>query len=293
MKTIYCMTTFLLCYFSIAVYADEMRKWSSSNGKYEIEAKLIRVSEDGNTVCLQKPDGRQIDIPVGKLSENDRDFIRESAPIETDERPTIMTSGRDCIKAVLADIDDSEDRSTIAKFINKCILTFEKTDHSVTLEWKNRKNKNTRYGLYDYTFPNGYGKDWAYFKYHAFINIAPETATFSCYMFFYVYAENWEFIDGNSTCLVDGKEDIIGMFPKVNWKREMSNDDICESAIYFLSDFKVDIHNTLASRSFCGIILGGKKYTFQKIPINDSFNTGIRECFIVYNILNKYYKVVQ
>ena len=279
MKILYYATSILLCYFTVAAYAGEFRTWSSSSGKHKTEAGLICVTDDGATVCLQKSDGKQIEVPLDKLSEDDQYYIQELPPKDIDERPTVMTSGRDCVKAVLADIDDVGDRSTIAKFVSKCLLTFERKDHSVTLEWKNRKNKNTLYEMYDYTFPNGYGKDWAYFKYHAFINIAPETTTFSGYMFFYLYTENWEFIDGNNTCLVDGKEDIIGMFPKVNWKHEMSNDNTCESAIYYLSDFKADIHNTFISRSFCGIILGGKKYTFQKIPINDSLNTGIRECF--------------
>jgi hypothetical protein len=52
-----------------------MRTWTSSTGKFKVEAKLLSV--DGDIAKLKKEDGRIIDLPVEKLSDADIAFIEE------------------------------------------------------------------------------------------------------------------------------------------------------------------------------------------------------------------------
>ena len=51
------------------------RIWVSSDGKFEIKAKMIEVVED--KVKLEKPDGGIVTVPVGKLGSKDQAFVRK------------------------------------------------------------------------------------------------------------------------------------------------------------------------------------------------------------------------
>ena len=59
--------------------AAEFRTWTSTDGQFQVVAKLIKL--DGETVHLERQDdGRQIAVPLGKLSSEDRLFLRRVPP---------------------------------------------------------------------------------------------------------------------------------------------------------------------------------------------------------------------
>ena len=53
------------------------RTWTDSSGTYKVEAELVKL--DGEVVELKKPDGTVIKVPLDKLSEADRVFVRPKA----------------------------------------------------------------------------------------------------------------------------------------------------------------------------------------------------------------------
>ena len=61
----------------MAAVPASARKWTSSNGKFSIEAELVDV-KDGN-VRLKRKDGEIKTIPVSKLSKADRDYLASLA----------------------------------------------------------------------------------------------------------------------------------------------------------------------------------------------------------------------
>lgn len=50
------------------------RSWTSIDGKFKIEAAVVSVSEDA--VTLRKEDGKEITVPLNKLSRKDSEFAR-------------------------------------------------------------------------------------------------------------------------------------------------------------------------------------------------------------------------
>src|SRR5688500_3863783 len=53
--------------------AEEQRTWKDATGKFEVQATLVRVA-DGKAY-LRRTDGREIAVPVEKLSQADRDYL--------------------------------------------------------------------------------------------------------------------------------------------------------------------------------------------------------------------------
>ncbi|PQO44737.1 SHD1 domain-containing protein [Blastopirellula marina] len=53
----------------------EMRTYTSADGKFQVEAKLLKVNADG-TISLLKKDGKEISVPLTSLSEADRTFVQ-------------------------------------------------------------------------------------------------------------------------------------------------------------------------------------------------------------------------
>lgn len=65
--------------FPYSSYADEpSRTWRDAAGKFSIEAKLIDVQND-TVVRLQKTTGDTINVPLAKLSDADREYIKSRA----------------------------------------------------------------------------------------------------------------------------------------------------------------------------------------------------------------------
>ena len=52
-----------------------MRTWTSKDGKYVIVANLVKL--DGIMVVLKRKDtGKEVRVPLTKLSKDDRDFVK-------------------------------------------------------------------------------------------------------------------------------------------------------------------------------------------------------------------------
>ena len=55
----------------------EFRTWSDATGKFKVRAKLLRKSD--TTVTIVTEEGREVKVPISKLSEADQAFLRSSA----------------------------------------------------------------------------------------------------------------------------------------------------------------------------------------------------------------------
>ncbi len=62
--------------------SHHMREWTSKDGKSSTKATAISVSN--GKVRLSKPDGKQVDTPIDKLSEVDRTYIRMFLQVDPD-----------------------------------------------------------------------------------------------------------------------------------------------------------------------------------------------------------------
>ena len=51
------------------------REWTDNSGTHEVEAELVKL--DGDTVYLKKTDGAVTKVPLSKLCEDDRKFVRQ------------------------------------------------------------------------------------------------------------------------------------------------------------------------------------------------------------------------
>ena len=63
----------------------ETRTWQDESGKFKIEAELLEVNED--SVRLRKADGKEISVPIARLSKTDQDFVRASQKSTTSPNP--------------------------------------------------------------------------------------------------------------------------------------------------------------------------------------------------------------
>ncbi len=58
------------------IRADEpLRKWTDKSGEYEVEAKLVSISSDGNTVSIELRDHQTVDVAIERLSSDDRRYL--------------------------------------------------------------------------------------------------------------------------------------------------------------------------------------------------------------------------
>ena len=61
----------------VAASPSWARKWADKTGKYSVQAELVEVR--GANVILKKSDGAVISVPVARLSEADRAFVKRAA----------------------------------------------------------------------------------------------------------------------------------------------------------------------------------------------------------------------
>ena len=54
---------------------NDTRTWTSAGGDHKTEAIFVRYK--GGKVSMMKPDGKVIDVPLEKLSDDDRQFVRD------------------------------------------------------------------------------------------------------------------------------------------------------------------------------------------------------------------------
>ena len=71
----------MLLLFALSVDAGEMRKWARKNGK-EFQAEFVKVEQDQeghNMVTFRKPNGNELTVRLGNLSEDDRKYVKRQA----------------------------------------------------------------------------------------------------------------------------------------------------------------------------------------------------------------------
>ncbi|MEZ6070497.1 MAG: SHD1 domain-containing protein [Pirellulales bacterium] len=61
----------------------EMRTWQDSTGRFKVTAKLLRVEDEA--VVLEREDGREVTVPLNKLSDTDRRFLAGDKTASNDE----------------------------------------------------------------------------------------------------------------------------------------------------------------------------------------------------------------
>lgn len=78
------------------------RKWTSRDGRYEVQAELVRY--DGKVVQLRKADGTTITVPITNLSSIDRAFLKTHVKATTKTGPPAQNDpAADAAKKSLAD----------------------------------------------------------------------------------------------------------------------------------------------------------------------------------------------
>lgn len=83
MKNTACRAFCFFLLLTFAVSAGEIRTWTSSGGKHKTEAEFIDLSEDGKTVTLKKADGKEIEVPLEKISQIDREYATKQKALTT------------------------------------------------------------------------------------------------------------------------------------------------------------------------------------------------------------------
>ena len=57
--------------------ADEpLRKWKDKSGEHQVEARLVSISSDGKTVSIELSDQESVDVPIERLSSDDRQYLQ-------------------------------------------------------------------------------------------------------------------------------------------------------------------------------------------------------------------------
>src|ERR1700733_4279821 len=57
---------------------SESREWESLDGKFKVTAKFKEYLAKENNVILVKVDGKEVTVPMGKLSKKDQDFVKNN-----------------------------------------------------------------------------------------------------------------------------------------------------------------------------------------------------------------------
>ncbi len=78
----------LVVFCLLALRPALAREWTDSSGTHKIEAELVKL--DGEVVHLKKADGTIVKVPLNKLCEDDRKFVRhEMAAHKAEPAPTV------------------------------------------------------------------------------------------------------------------------------------------------------------------------------------------------------------
>lgn len=72
------LITLLVC---LGAWAGELpaREWSDASGQFKIQAEYVSFSD--GTVYLKKSTGEVINVPIAKLSDSDRSYLRHRTPV--------------------------------------------------------------------------------------------------------------------------------------------------------------------------------------------------------------------
>ena len=104
----------LLFFIAIKANAQEQRTWTSNNGAFEKQGKLVEAKTD--IVVLQLEDGKAIEVPIKKLSRNDQRYIASYRDSQTKTQK----------QAQVADVDPivNLEGTKLSSEIEKRILEF-------------------------------------------------------------------------------------------------------------------------------------------------------------------------
>lgn len=89
----------ILASFAICPMA-ESREWVDRTGKFKTQAEFVEVK--GDNVVLKKSDGKQITVPIARLSDKDQAFIRQQMSKEAGAVTEVASSDADDIEATEA-----------------------------------------------------------------------------------------------------------------------------------------------------------------------------------------------
>jgi hypothetical protein len=64
---------------------ENFRKWTTSNNKFSTEAVFVKTQD--NSVVLKKRYGKEVTVPIEKLSDTDREYIREQTKEQLTPKP--------------------------------------------------------------------------------------------------------------------------------------------------------------------------------------------------------------
>lgn len=88
------LSLFVILVFPIATanaQSQDVRTWTDSTGKHKVNAKLIAQTD--KEITLEKPDGSKVTLPLDKLSQADRDFLR-TLPDQTEPEVDPFSGGQ-------------------------------------------------------------------------------------------------------------------------------------------------------------------------------------------------------
>ncbi len=72
----------VLAMATLSVTSAWARTWTDSTGEYQVEAEYAGLSD--GVVKLKKPDGNLIEVPLERLSESDRAYVKQQQPSDGD-----------------------------------------------------------------------------------------------------------------------------------------------------------------------------------------------------------------
>ena len=74
--------------FAATGLSGELRTWKSANGNYSAEAEFVELTTDGS-VRLKRKDGNVVTVPLDRLSDADKEFVRSHAAKSSDSSPSV------------------------------------------------------------------------------------------------------------------------------------------------------------------------------------------------------------
>lgn len=116
-RTLRCAIFSLTTVVALAATARaEMRTWSDASGKFNVEAEFVAI--DGEKVILRNADGKEIKVPLDKLSEEDQQAANELAGSEDSPTapPEILKALEDLANEFYEDLRTTE-RTAAAKML--------------------------------------------------------------------------------------------------------------------------------------------------------------------------------
>jgi hypothetical protein len=63
----------------------QMRTWTDVTGSFKVEAQFVKM--DGSNVVLKRKDGKEINVPVSRLSNADQTIVEELKKVDLSQNP--------------------------------------------------------------------------------------------------------------------------------------------------------------------------------------------------------------